>query len=159
MVQPLLCSASPRQYGPRQGRVLEVGCGLGHLVGWLTDRYQVFGTDINASALVQARSYVPRGHFVLMSAEDLRPFLDGLFQIVIAKHIVEHLPNPERAIMEMSRILAPGGLLLMATPNLNSPMRARKKEQWIGYKDPTHISLKHPQEWLGYLQKNGFRAA
>ena len=146
-----------RQYGPRQGRVLEVGCGLGHLVGWLTDRYQVFGTDINASALVQARSNVPRGHFVLMSAEDLCPFLDGLFQIVIAKHIVEHLPNPERAIMEMSRVLAPGGLLLMATPNLDSPMRARKKEQWIGYKDPTHISLKHPQEWLGYLQKNGFR--
>jgi len=151
-----------RKHGPRGGRVLEVGCGLGHLLGWFTaprlgGRYQVFGTDINAPALTEARRNVPQGNFLVMSAENLRPFEDGTFAIVIAKHVVEHLPNPEKAIAEMSRVLAPGGMLLLATPNLDSPMRGLKKEKWIGYQDPTHISLKRPGEWLAYLRKYQFK--
>lgn len=146
-----------QKYGPKGGRVLEVGCGLGHLLVWLEDRYQVFGADINEPALQEAHQNVPSGLFLVLSAEDLSPFPDEHFQIVIAKHVVEHLPNPDRSIAEMGRVLAPGGILLLATPNLDSPMRALKKEGWIGYKDPTHISLKRPQEWLEYLRRSGLR--
>ncbi len=146
-----------RRYGPARGRVLEVGCGLGHLLIWLTDRYQVYGTDINAWALSQARQIVPEGNFALLSAEDLGAFPSGTFSILIAKHVVEHLPDPYQAISEMGRVLAPGGLLLVATPNLDSPMRSVKKDGWIGYKDPTHISLKAPAEWLGCLRQNGLQ--
>lgn len=144
-----------RRHGPNSGRVLEVGCGLGHLLGWLTDKYQVFGADINAWALTQSRLNVPQGNFVLLSAEDLGAFQDSSFQIVIAKHVVEHLHDPERAIAEMSRVLAPGGLLLLATPNLDSPMRNVKKEHWIGYRDPTHISMLSPEQWNKYLLQFG----
>lgn len=144
------------RYGPRHGRVLEVGCGLGHLLAWLSGRYEVFGTDINTAALQEASRNVPQGHFSAMSAENLRAFPDGMFQILIAKHVVEHLPNPENAVAEMSRVTSPGGALILATPNLDSPMRAVKKEAWIGYQDPTHISLKPPSEWLGYLRASGF---
>ena len=144
-----------RRFGPSQGRALEVGCGLGHLLGWLVDRYQAFGTDINAWALSQAQSNVPAAHFALLSAEDLGGFSKAAFQIIIAKHVVEHLHQPERAVAEMSRILAPGGVLILATPNLDSAMRAVKKERWIGYKDATHISLKSPAEWLEMLRVNG----
>jgi SAM-dependent methyltransferase len=133
--------------------VLEVGCGLGHLLGWLVDRYHVYGTDINAWALSLARRNVPEGNFALLSAEDLGSFPAGAFQIVIAKHVVEHLFDPERAIGEMSRVLAPHGLLILATPNLDSPARANKKERWIGYKDRTHISLKPPSEWLAIMER------
>jgi SAM-dependent methyltransferase len=127
------------------------------LLNWLTDRYQVYGTDINAWALSQARQIVPDGNFALLSAEDLGAFSSGTFDILIAKHVVEHLPNPDQAISEMGRVLAPGGLLLLATPNMDSPMRSVKKDGWIGYKDPTHISLKAPAEWLGYLKQNGLQ--
>jgi len=141
------------RHGPKSGRVLEVGCGLGHLLTWFGEQYEVFGTDINHSALEEARGNVPHGLFSLLSAEDLSAFADQTFQIVIAKHVVEHLHNPEAAIAEMSRIIAPGGLLILATPNLDSPMRNWKEERWIGYQDATHISLKPPAEWLAYLQK------
>lgn len=146
-----------RRSGPKSGRALEIGCGLGHLLTWMTDRYQVFGADINAPALEEARRNVPQGQFEVLSAEDLSAYPDAHFQIVIAKHVVEHLPHPEQGVAEMSRVLAPGGLLLLATPNLDSPMRGWKKEKWVGYKDPTHISLKPPAEWLGYLRKYGLR--
>jgi ubiquinone/menaquinone biosynthesis C-methylase UbiE len=146
-----------RRHGPRRGRVLEVGCGLGHLLFWLGDRYQVYGTDINAWALSQARRNVPQGHFALLSAEDLGAFRQGEFQIVVSKHVVEHLKDPERSLAEMSRVLSPGGLLVLATPNLDSPMRAVKKDRWVGFKDPTHISLKTPAEWTGLMRKYGIR--
>ena len=146
-----------RRHGPPQGRVLEVGCGLGHLLAWLAGRYQVVGTDVNAWALEQARRDVPQGQFLQLSAEDMHPLEDSSFQIVIAKHVIEHLAQPERALREFSRLLAPGGLLLFATPNLDSPMRERKKERWIGYQDPTHISLRPPAEWLAGLRAVGIQ--
>lgn len=145
------------RFGPPHGRVLELGCGMGHLLAWLMDRYQVYGSDINPWALAQARRNVPQGKFVLLSADEPLVFDAQIFDVVVAKHVVEHLRHPERAISEMSRVLKPGGLLVLATPNLGSPMRMRKGDAWIGYKDPTHISLKPPQEWLALLQNNRFR--
>jgi SAM-dependent methyltransferase len=146
-----------KKFGPRQGRVLEVGCGLGHLLGWFTGGYQAFGVDINQWALAKARRNVPTARFARMSAEDLGAFPDSAFQIVVSKHVVEHLPHPERAIAEMSRVLSSGGLLILATPNLASHMRAVKKGNWIGYRDRTHISLKPPGEWLETLRQHQIR--
>jgi ubiquinone/menaquinone biosynthesis C-methylase UbiE len=146
-----------RKHGPKSGRVLEVGCGLGHLMTFLTDRYEVYGTDINEHALRAAKLVAPQAHIATLSAEDMHTFPDGSFQIVICKHIVEHLPHPEKAIAEMGRVLAPGGLLVLATPNLDSPMRARMGDDWIGYKDPTHISLKAATEWLGLIEASHMR--
>jgi len=140
------------------GRVLELGCGMGHLLAWLTNHYQVFGTDINMWALAQARYNVPEGHFILVSADGCLAFPEAVFDVIIAKHVVEHLHHPEQTIAEMSRVMKVGGLLILATPNLNSPMRKRKKEHWIGYKDQTHINMKPPDEWLACLQRNRFKA-
>jgi SAM-dependent methyltransferase len=146
-----------RRYGPPRGRVLELGCGMGHLLAWLVDRYQVFGCDINPWALVQARLNVPLGNFFLLSGDMPYAFPDAVFDLLIAKHVVEHLSHPDQAMAEMSRVLKPGGLLILATPNLSSMMRKRKRDHWIGYKDPTHISLRAPEDWLSSLRLNGLQ--
>jgi SAM-dependent methyltransferase len=145
------------RHGPPRGRVLELGCGMGHLLDWLAGRYRVFGCDINPWALSLAKQNVPGGKFLLLSGNDTYAFAGDTFNIVIAKHVVEHLCRPEQAIAEMSRVLRRGGLLILATPNLSSPMRLRKKERWIGYTDPTHISLKPPDEWIASLRENGLQ--
>jgi SAM-dependent methyltransferase len=89
-----------------------------------------------------------------MPAEDLSSFASNTFQVIISKHVVEHLQAPEKAIAEMNRVLVSGGMFLLVTPNLDSKMRAVKKEKWIGYQDPTHISLKTPEQWLELLKQN-----
>jgi SAM-dependent methyltransferase len=89
------------------------------------------------------------------SAEEI-PFANNTFDVVIIKHIVEHLPNPEKAIAEIGRITAPGGALILATPNLDSLLKPWKGESWIGYQDPTHISLKSPADWLNWIERSGF---
>jgi SAM-dependent methyltransferase len=98
---------------------------------------------------------VQRTSLQTASAQDL-PFADSSFNVVIIKHIVEHLPDPAKAIREIGRVTAPGGTLILATPNLGSLLKPLKGERWIGYQDPTHISLKLPEEWLAYIKEAGF---
>lgn len=145
-----------RKNGKHGMRCLEVGCGLGHLVGQLSTDFVTFGLDINHWALVQAKPAALTTQLQVGKAQDL-PFQKESFGVVIIKHVVEHLEKPERCIEELSRILVPGGVLILATPNLESLLKPLKGDKWIGYKDPTHISLKTPGEWLDLLKKVGFK--
>lgn len=144
-----------RRYGKRGARLLEVGSGLGHLVGQLEDTFEPVGLDLNFWAVKQSRSVVNRSALQTASAQDL-PFEDGSFNVVIIKHIVEHLPDPARALNEIGRVIEKDGVLILATPNLASLLKPWKGDRWIGYQDPTHISLKPPQEWLDLIRNAGF---
>ena len=144
-----------RRYGRKGSPLLEIGSGLGHLVGQLEGHFETFAADVNAWALRQSTSVAPSTLHVASSAQEL-PFASGMFGVVIIKHVVEHLPHPERAIAELGRITAPGGTLILSTPNLASLLKPWKGDKWIGYQDPTHISLKPPQEWLELIRNAGF---
>jgi 2-polyprenyl-3-methyl-5-hydroxy-6-metoxy-1,4-benzoquinol methylase len=145
-----------RRHGQRGTRLLEIGSGLGHLVGQLEDSFQTVATDVNHWALKESLQIASSTLHVVSSAEGL-PFANGTFGVVIIKHVVEHLPHPERAIAEISRVTAPGGALILATPNLSSLLKPWKGARWIGYQDPTHIALKPPQEWLSLIRANRFQ--
>ena len=144
-----------RRYGQKGTRLLEIGSGMGHLIGSLEADFQTLALDVNHWALLQSKSVAPQTDLNAGSAESL-PFADSSFGVVIIKHVVEHLPDPELAISELSRVLAPGGILLLATPNLDSLLKPLKGDAWIGYQDPTHIALKPPAEWLAMLRSAGF---
>src|SRR6266542_482359 len=78
-------------------------------------------------------------------------------EVTFAKYIVEHLPDPQKAIQEISRVTEKGGTLILATQNLDSLLKPWKGEKWIGYQDPTHIALKRPAEWLSLIEAAGFQ--
>jgi 2-polyprenyl-3-methyl-5-hydroxy-6-metoxy-1,4-benzoquinol methylase len=144
-----------RKYGRRGARLLEVGSGLGHLVGQLEDTFETYGIDINHWAVKKSREVVHTSRLHTASAQEL-PFKNDSFNVVIIKHIVEHLPDPRQAINEIGRVTETGGTLILATPNLDSLLKPWKGEKWIGYQDPTHISLKRPAEWLEMIRSAGF---
>lgn len=144
-----------RRYGQRGSRLLEIGSGLGHLVGQLEDSFETYGMDLNHWAVKESRAVADKSGLQTASAEEI-PFADDTFGVVIIKHIVEHLPNPEKAIAEIGRVTVPGGTLILATPNLDSLLKPWKGERWIGYQDPTHISLHPPSRWLEWITSSGF---
>ncbi len=144
-----------RRYGRGGARLLEIGVGMGHLVGQLENTFETYGMDINHWAVKQSKSVVQKTQLETASAQEL-PFSDNSFNVVIIKHIVEHLPDPQKAIQEIGRVTEPGGVLILATPNLDSLLKPWKGDKWIGYQDPTHISLKRPAEWLDMIRSADF---
>ena len=145
-----------RRYGRKGAPLLEIGSGLGHLVGQLEDSFETHGMDLNPWAVRESKNTAQKSSLQVASAEEL-PFRTGVFDMVIIKHIVEHLPHPEQAIAEIGRVTTPGGILILSTPNLDSLLKPWKGEKWIGFRDPTHISLKPPAEWLDFIKAADFR--
>jgi SAM-dependent methyltransferase len=92
------------------GKVLDLGCGVGHSYKRLAPRETV-GVDLDAESLAgQARETV------LADMRDL-PFEDDSVDSVIASHSIEHVSDPERALAEAARVLKPTGLAAFVTPN------------------------------------------
>jgi 2-polyprenyl-3-methyl-5-hydroxy-6-metoxy-1,4-benzoquinol methylase len=142
---------------PGGGKLLEMGCGLGHLLGLLQNDFQCVGIDLIDYSIDQTRLNAPRAEALLMSADDLSAFGDGEFSVVVALHLVEHLPDPQHTIQEVKRILKPGGLWLFATPHPDYSLRVFKDRETdaIG-KDQTHINVHPPAQWRAWCEDSGF---
>lgn len=147
-----------RRYAPPgRGKLLEMGCGLGHLLGLLQNDFDCTGIDLIDYSIEQTRLNAPKAEALQMSADDLSAFESGSFSAVVALHLVEHLPRPEHTIQEVNRLLQPGGIFLFATPNPNYSLRRYKdaENDAIG-KDKTHINVHSPQQWRTWCVANGF---
>ncbi len=151
-----------RRFAPhpgRTGRLLEMGCGLGHLLGLLSRDFETVGFDITPYAARQTHRNAPGTAVLVASADHLEVFADGAFDVVIALHLLEHVVNPPAAIRNVHRILADGGLFLYATPNPIYALRPLKKPDLIPdaiAKDPTHINVHPPDTWRQWSEESGF---
>lgn len=145
---------------PLTGRLLELGSGLGHLLGLLSDRFDCVGVDIAYYAADQTRRNAPGAAALVASADRLEAFAGGSFDAIVALHLVEHLVDPARALRHMARMLAPGGLLLFATPNPGYALRPLKRPDETPdaiSKDPTHINVQPPGVWRQWSEAAGLR--
>ena len=141
----------------RSGRLLEIGCDIGHTLARLEPQFETYGIDVSETALEGARQVAPNTQFRHLSAEEIGEFGPGALDVVIALHVLEHVPRPEEVLVRCAEVLSPGGLLLMATPNMASPFVKRKGQKWYGFTDETHISLHQPETWYRMLNEAGFR--
>ncbi|MPY90080.1 MAG: methyltransferase domain-containing protein [Luteitalea sp.] len=123
------------------GRLLDVGCGSGaHLMLLRQLGWRVEGVDFDPSAVAAARA---RGLEVRCGTIDDQGYAAGVFDAVVASHVLEHLFDPVRFIRECSRILAPGGRLVLVTPNTASASHKRFGSSWFPLEPPRHIMMFH----------------
>jgi 2-polyprenyl-3-methyl-5-hydroxy-6-metoxy-1,4-benzoquinol methylase len=151
-------AALVRRYAPDDGgKLLEMGCGLGHLLGLLQDDFQCTGIDLIDYSIEQTKINAPKAEAYQMSADDLSRFEAGTFSAVVALHLVEHLPDPQNTIRQVYDLLKPGGLWLFATPHPDYALRRFKNrdEDAIG-KDKTHINVHPPKQWRAWCEETGF---
>ncbi|MGH9905861.1 MAG: class I SAM-dependent methyltransferase [Pyrinomonadaceae bacterium] len=104
--------------------VADLGCGSGAIlceVLKLKTSWRGYGLDISEVAIDYARrlanhkNVAARVDLQTGSLSDL-PYRNNSLDVVIASEVVEHLPNPARAFAEFSRVLAPGGMLIVTMP-------------------------------------------
>ena len=100
--------------------VLEVGCGPGLL--WLSNQYRISAswqitlTDFSPGMLDVARNRLGGERFVYQVADvQALPFADAYFDVVIANHMLYHVPDLPRALTEIRRVLKPGGRFYAST--------------------------------------------
>jgi SAM-dependent methyltransferase len=104
-------------------KLLDVGCGPGVLMGEALQRgHTVIGTDLSEKMLRRAQT-IARNHvkdrsgFVLGDIERL-PFKEGAFDAVLCIGVLSYLREDTRGVLEISRVTRPGGLVIIALPNL-----------------------------------------
>lgn len=103
----------------RSSRLLDLGCGRGGLVEQLNHPLsQVLGVDPDLSSLREHRLPLPRAK----AFSHQLPFAAGVFDLVFASWLLEHLSHPDKDFRELARVLRPGGVFVFITPNRRHPL-------------------------------------
>lgn len=124
----------------RPGTLLDIGCGNGDFAAGMQSRgWSVRGTDADPDA---ARA-VTQNHGFQVDVGELNDlaYPDGALDAVTAKHVLEHIRDPEQFVRECWRILKPGGRLVLITPNVTSFGHQIYREHWQGLEPPRHLFL------------------
>jgi SAM-dependent methyltransferase len=110
-------------------RVLEVGGGPGELAQRMRDELgaDVWFVDISPRMVELARE---RGIDAQVADVQDLPFTDGSFDTVVAAWMLYHVPDLDRGLSELARVLAPGGRLVAVT---NSELHLRELRQLFAY--------------------------
>ncbi|HET9094777.1 MAG TPA: class I SAM-dependent methyltransferase [Solirubrobacteraceae bacterium] len=96
------------------GRALDAACGTGRHARTLVELgHEVSGVDLTPEMLDRARVNVPRADFRVADLREL-PFADATFATAVCGLALSHLPALDGAIAELSRVLAPGGQLIVS---------------------------------------------
>jgi SAM-dependent methyltransferase len=98
----------------RPTRILEVGCGWGELAEWVGRETgaEVVAVDLSPRMVELARE---RGVDARIGDVQALPFADGEFDVAIAAWMLYHVPDLDRGVAELARVLRPGGRLVVAT--------------------------------------------
>ena len=109
-----------RRYLPKDGAILEAGCGLAKWVEFLNRQgFKARGIDFSAVAIQKSRELWP-GIEVVQGDLRKMPFDTGRFQAIVSFGAVEHDPaGPHASLKEMLRVLEPGGIMYCSVPCMN----------------------------------------
>jgi len=146
-------------YLPAAGgkRLLEIGCGRGDMVAWLSGLgWSAEGVDTDPAAIRVARENGRNVRLGRMEDEEGAP---ERFDAVVMSHLIEHVPDPRRLLRGALRVLKPGGALSIVTPNTRSLGHRRFGPTWFHLDPPRHLNLFHPALLRRLAEDAGFREA
>ena len=123
----------------KDGTLLDIGCGTGDFINHMTMlgwNAEGIDTDRQAVQICQNRNLnVKVGHL------NEQKYPDDYFDIIVLKHVIEHVPNPIELLMECRRIIKPGGKILLLTPNVSSTAHKIFGPYWLGLDVSRHLFL------------------
>ena len=136
-------------------RFLDIGIGDGVYESLLEkqvlDKLYICGIDISKVQINRAKKYIKEGKIIDLNSQII-PYKDNSFDLILISEILEHIFYPDKALEEASRLLKPGGKLVLTFPNSGS-LQLRLSLLLFG----SSPLLNYPEntEHLRYFNKRG----
>jgi SAM-dependent methyltransferase len=143
------------------GPILDVGCASGHTLLKLPDAYIPYGLDVTHEAAIAHQRFSTRGGQAIQgdAISVLRNFPENLFSGVLMSSYLEHETDPRSALELATRVLRPGGRLILKVPNYACWNRTVRGARWCGFRYPDHVNYFNPALLLRLVQSSGLRIA
>jgi SAM-dependent methyltransferase len=130
--------------------VLDLGCGEGYGSNLLAEVSEnVTGVDLSPEAIEHARTRYPRANLSFLVGDCRRTRLpEHQFDLVVSFEMIEHIAEHEELLREVQRLLKPGGVFLVSSPDKEFYSEAE------GFENPFHIKELYIREFHALLRKN-----
>jgi SAM-dependent methyltransferase len=140
----------------RRGRALDVGCAAGFCMAALRELgFEAHGVEVSETI---ARHAVEHLGFdtVHIGTLDSAPFEDRAFDLITLWDVIEHVPDPSALLIRARELLAPDGMLVVETQNIDSPFARALGRRWHHFKHAEHIYHFTPTSLRRLLEAAGF---
>ncbi len=145
--------------GPRTGRALDVGCAAGFCMAGMRELgFETYGLEISETIAAHAREQFGFQNIHIGPLEQA-PYEDGFFDLITMWDVVEHVADPIALLRRARELLAPGGLLVIETQDIDSRFARALGPKWHHYKHEEHIYHFTPATVRTLLEQAGFRVA
>ncbi len=140
----------------RGGRLLDLGCATGTFLHafQLLPGWELYGIEPNASAAEAARQW-PGLNIITGTLEQIK-YPNNFFDVVTLWDVLEHVSDPNATLLELYRILKPGGMIALRLPNLDSLDAKIFGGYWAGLDAPRHLYVFSKATIKELVKKNGF---
>ena len=143
--------------GRDSGRWLDVGCSAGFVVKAATEAgFEAWGVDIEADGIAYGRDTLGLSRLACGVLED-QHYPDAHFDVISAYDVIEHVPDLNRFVAELKRILAPGGVIDIGTPDIGHWRVPRKLVEWNEPKPSEHLYYFNRKTLGRLLSAHGLR--
>jgi len=139
-------------------RVLDIGCGTGHLLAALRERggsLSLTGVDVSAGMLAGAAERLGDDVVLCRAPAERLPFGDVAFDAVVTASSLHYWRAPERGLAEIARVLAVGGVLVI-TDWCRESWRMRLMDRYLRLRDPAHHRALTRDELAALTVRAGF---
>jgi 2-polyprenyl-3-methyl-5-hydroxy-6-metoxy-1,4-benzoquinol methylase len=138
----------------RRPRMLDVGCSVGATLLAARQRgWEAVGVDVSRDAVDLCR----REGLECRTVDDFDlPFPDESFDVLTAWHVIEHVQDVRWTLREWRRVLRPGGVLAMETPDASSRMVRRRGTKYRRFWAPEHTYTFTPDTLARFVDRAGF---
>jgi len=141
-----------RRFLPASPRLVEIGASTGYLANRLRELgFEVEGVELSARA--RARAHAQYG---LSFHDSVAALPRDSFDLLVAIEVIEHFPDPWRALSEWRSMLAPGGWVFITTPNRGGLTARLQKARWREAAKPYHLVLFSRRGLKTALERAGF---
>lgn len=138
----------------RRGRLLDIGCSLGHFLAAATRRgWEAWGVDVSEDMVRRCQEH---GLQARLGGLDRLPFPDAYFDVIHARHVLEHDIEVFRSLAEMRRALAADGLLFVVTPDAGCRKVRRRGADYPKFWKPDHMICLTRQTLAEVMRRAGF---